>query len=72
MQVPNKQLYGFKDLQRLSHYYEIPMNLPENYMELVMTKNTLSSLRFLCSVKMKEPNYLEEVTRYIHLRWDPN
>uniref|UniRef100_A0A2R5L466 Glutathione S-transferase kappa n=1 Tax=Ornithodoros turicata TaxID=34597 RepID=A0A2R5L466_9ACAR len=61
--VPNKAIYMFKDLARLSQYYKIPLKPPPFLMEFIMTKSTVKPQRFLTALDMKLPEYLVPASR---------
>lgn len=65
---PEKGKYLFKDVDRLSKYYEIPLKFPHNPQELIFQNGTLTAQRFLNVVDLECPEMLEKVTRELWLR----
>ncbi|XP_003738778.1 glutathione S-transferase kappa 1 [Galendromus occidentalis] len=66
--VPNKARYMLKDLSRLSKYYDVPFKIPEEFMEWVLTRTTLSAQRFLCALQLHGPDHVEAVSRAFYQR----
>lgn len=54
-----------KDLDRLSKYYQIPFKIPEDFMEWIMTRTTISAQRFLCALEIHAPDHVEEASRQV-------
>jgi len=66
--VPNRGMYMLKDLERLSRYHEVKVQMPEQFMEWIMTKNTVNSQRFLVALQLTAPDYLEPASRAFYKR----
>ncbi|XP_003738807.1 glutathione S-transferase kappa 1 [Galendromus occidentalis] len=67
--VLNKGIYCAKDLHRLSKYYNIPFGLHRDYVQWVLSRNTLHAQRFLCAIDLYRPEYLETVSRHFFRRF---
>lgn len=52
--VPNKFLYMTKDLNRLSAYFDVPLQPPSDPFEAMFDKGSLSAMRFVTAVQERE------------------
>nr|QGA31153.1 glutathione transferase kappa 2 [Pardosa pseudoannulata] len=66
--VPNKGVYMTQDLRRLQKYFQVPLFLPENLMDLIMKGGSLNAQRFITAIDILKPEYLENITRAIWQR----
>ncbi|XP_035213633.1 glutathione S-transferase kappa 1-like [Stegodyphus dumicola] len=66
--VPNKGAYMARDLKRLQKYFEVPLSLPHNLMDLIMKQGSLNAQRFITAVDILKPEYLEGISRALWLR----
>lgn len=66
--VPNKGIYMALDLRRLQKFYQVPLFLPENLMDLIMKGGSLNAQRFLTAVDILKPEYLENISRALWQR----
>uniref|UniRef100_A0A1A8HHY0 Glutathione S-transferase kappa n=1 Tax=Nothobranchius korthausae TaxID=1143690 RepID=A0A1A8HHY0_9TELE len=69
--VPNKFLYMTKDLERLSRYFDVPIQPPSDPFEVMFNKGSLSAMRFLTAVQQKEKGgdkQVEQVSRELWRR----
>uniref|UniRef100_A0A0B7AA84 Glutathione S-transferase kappa n=2 Tax=Arion vulgaris TaxID=1028688 RepID=A0A0B7AA84_9EUPU len=66
--VPLKSKYMFDDVQRLGKYFNVPIRFPKNPAELMLTKGTLATQRFLTAIDMTHPGKLETVSRELWMR----
>lgn len=56
--LPARAPYMLKDLMRQSEYYQIPMQIPSDFLT-----NTITAMRLLTVVKEKDPSNLESLSR---------
>ncbi|CAL1271403.1 unnamed protein product [Larinioides sclopetarius] len=67
--VPNKGVYMAQDLKRLQTYFQVPLTLPDNLMDIIMKKgSSLNAQRFLTAVNIQKPEYVESISRAFWLR----
>jgi len=66
--VAAKGSYLFKDVERLSSYYDLPTKFPHNPQELMFQNGTITAQRFLTVVDLECPEMLEKITRELWLR----
>ncbi|KFM67121.1 Glutathione S-transferase kappa 1, partial [Stegodyphus mimosarum] len=66
--VPNKGAYMARDLKRLQKYFEVPLSLPHNLMDLIMKQGSLNAQRFITAVDILKPEYSEGISRALWLR----
>ncbi|GBN30093.1 Glutathione S-transferase kappa 1 [Araneus ventricosus] len=67
--VPNKGIYMAQDLRRLQAYFQVPLDLPDNLMDIIMKKgSSLNAQRFLTAVDIQKPEYVESISRALWLR----
>ncbi|GIY38064.1 glutathione S-transferase kappa 1 [Caerostris extrusa] len=66
--VPNKGIYMARDLKRLQAYFQIPLIIPNNLMDLIMRKGSINAQRFLTAIDIQKPEYLESISRALWLR----
>ncbi|XP_015919897.1 glutathione S-transferase kappa 1 [Parasteatoda tepidariorum] len=66
--VPSKGIYMAKDLKRLQKYFQVPLFLPSNLMDIIFKHGTLSVMRFVTAVDCVSPTDLENITRALWLR----
>ncbi|GBN96319.1 Glutathione S-transferase kappa 1, partial [Araneus ventricosus] len=67
--VPNKGIYMAQDLRRLQAYFQVPLDLPDNLMDIIMKKgSSLNAQRFLTAVDIQKPEYVESISRAFWLR----
>lgn len=50
--VPSKALYMIKDLKRLNQCYKVPIILPDNFVEIAMSKTVINPMRFITAIDM--------------------
>ncbi|CAN8003032.1 unnamed protein product [Ixodes hexagonus] len=61
--VPNKAVYMQSDLRRASKFFQVPIKVPEFFLEFITTKSTIKPQRFLVALQMKHPQFVEEASR---------
>ncbi|GFR03501.1 glutathione S-transferase kappa 1 [Trichonephila clavata] len=66
--VPNKGMYMAQDLKRLQSYFQVPLSLPYNLMDIMMKNGSLNAQRFLTAVDIQQPEYLESISRALWQR----
>ncbi|XP_054718418.1 glutathione S-transferase kappa 1-like [Uloborus diversus] len=66
--VPNKGAYMATDLKRLQKYFQVPLFLPDNLMDLIMKGGSLNAQRFITAVDLQKHEYLEPISREMWLR----
>ncbi|XP_073404409.1 glutathione S-transferase kappa 1-like [Dendrobates tinctorius] len=66
--VPKRGAYMTKDVDRLTEFYQVPLQHPSDFFEVVIKKGSLPAMRFLTAVQMSNPEFLEEVSRQLWLR----
>ncbi|XP_074049600.1 glutathione S-transferase kappa 1 [Macrotis lagotis] len=66
--VPAKGKYMFMDLQNLKKLYQVPIQIPKDFLFVVMEKGSLNAMRFLTAVNMENPEMLEKVSRELWMR----
>ncbi|KAM4030500.1 glutathione S-transferase kappa 1 [Anomaloglossus baeobatrachus] len=66
--VPKRGAYMRQDVERLTEFYQVPLQQPSDFFEVAIKKGTLSAMRFLTTVQMSHPVFLEEVSRQLWLR----
>ncbi|XP_007066525.2 glutathione S-transferase kappa 1 isoform X1 [Chelonia mydas] len=71
--VPKRGEYMMKDIKRMAKYYQVPLQLPKDFVGSVIRKGSLSAMRFITAVDMTQPQFLEPVSRELWMRiwsWD--
>lgn len=66
--IPNKARYMMTDLERLAKYFDVPLRPPANPWEVMVTKGTLQTQRFITAVNMKRPEFTEVLSRALFQR----
>ncbi|OQR69294.1 glutathione S-transferase kappa 1-like [Tropilaelaps mercedesae] len=66
--VPNRARYMLKDLKRLSSYYQVPLQIPKEFMSWILSKSTVNAQRFLCALEVQKPELVEPVSRAFYQR----
>lgn len=68
--IPNKAQYSAIDLARLSRYYQVPMQFPDNFFEVVLDTRRLGTLRFIEAIRQVTGNeeHAGEVSRQLWIR----
>ncbi|XP_073404410.1 glutathione S-transferase kappa 1-like [Dendrobates tinctorius] len=66
--VPKRGAYMAKDLRRLNEFYQVPLRRPSDVFNVMFNKGSLSAMRFVTTVQMSHPEFLEEVSRNLWLR----
>ncbi|GFU46903.1 glutathione S-transferase kappa 1 [Nephila pilipes] len=66
--VPNKGMYMAQDLKRLQSYFQVPLSLPYNLMDIMMKNGSLNAQRFITAVDIQKPEYLESISRSLWKR----
>lgn len=69
--VPNKFMFMTKDLARLSEYFNVPLNTPSDPFEAMFKKGSLTAMRFVTAVQMREKGgdaKVEQVSRELWRR----
>jgi glutathione S-transferase kappa 1 len=69
MVVANKAMYMVKDTARLNKYLNVPLTVPDDFMEVAMVKGTLKPMRFITAVdSITETKGTEDITREFYKR----
>uniref|UniRef100_A0A8C8RXC5 Glutathione S-transferase kappa n=1 Tax=Pelusios castaneus TaxID=367368 RepID=A0A8C8RXC5_9SAUR len=66
--IPKRGEYMMKDIKRMAKYYQVPMQIPKDFVESVIRKGSLSAMRFITAVDMAQPQFLEPVSRELWMR----
>ncbi|XP_077114875.1 glutathione S-transferase kappa 1-like [Ranitomeya variabilis] len=66
--VPKRGAYMGRDLRRLNEFYQVPLRRPSDVFDVMFNKGSLSAMRFVTTVQMSRPEFLEEVSRNLWLR----
>ncbi|XP_043823740.1 glutathione S-transferase kappa 1 isoform X2 [Dromiciops gliroides] len=66
--VPRRGKYLSKDLQRLGNFYQVPIQIPKDFLFVMLEKGSLTAMRFLTAVNMECPEMLERVSRELWMR----
>jgi len=61
--VPNKGIYMAQDIKRLQKYFQVPLFLPNNLMDIIMKHGSLNAMRFVTAVDMAKPECVEDISR---------
>uniref|UniRef100_A0A2I3HMT9 Glutathione S-transferase kappa n=1 Tax=Nomascus leucogenys TaxID=61853 RepID=A0A2I3HMT9_NOMLE len=71
--LPRKGQYMANDLKLLRHHLQIPIQLPKDFLSVMLEKGSLSAMRFLTAVNLEHPEMLEKVSRELWMRlWSRN
>lgn len=68
MLIKNKGIYMKHDLMRLSKFYNIPINIPKDVMQVMLSKGSLAAQRLITAVQTTHPDKVEEVSREFWMR----
>ncbi|XP_003270907.1 glutathione S-transferase kappa 1 isoform X2 [Nomascus leucogenys] len=66
--LPRKGQYMANDLKLLRHHLQIPIQLPKDFLSVMLEKGSLSAMRFLTAVNLEHPEMLEKVSRELWMR----
>ncbi|XP_030015139.1 glutathione S-transferase kappa 1 [Sphaeramia orbicularis] len=69
--VPNKFMFMSKDLNRLSKYFNVPVQAPSDPFEAMFKKGSLAAMRFVTAVQVREKGgdaKVEQVSRELWKR----
>ncbi|XP_044535543.1 glutathione S-transferase kappa 1 isoform X3 [Gracilinanus agilis] len=66
--VPRKGKYMMMDLQHLKNFYQVPIRIPKDFLNVILEKGSLNAMRFLTAVNMEKPEMLEKVSRELWMR----
>ncbi|XP_057641659.1 glutathione S-transferase kappa 1 isoform X2 [Chionomys nivalis] len=66
--VPRKGQYMNKDMLLLGQHFQVPLNLPKDFYNVILKKGSLNAMRFLTAVSMEQPELLEKVSRELWMR----
>ncbi|KAJ7335708.1 hypothetical protein JRQ81_013649 [Phrynocephalus forsythii] len=66
--LPKRGEYMFKDIKRLAKFYQVPVQMPRDFMGTVIKKGSLAAMRFVTAVDLTEPQFVESVSREFWLR----
>ncbi|KAK9513962.1 hypothetical protein VZT92_027456 [Zoarces viviparus] len=67
--VPNKFQYMAKDLLRLSAYFDVPLQAPSDPFEAMFQKGSLTAMRFVTAVQVRETGGDKQVERVSRELW---
>ncbi|XP_067426112.1 glutathione S-transferase kappa 1 isoform X1 [Emydura macquarii macquarii] len=65
---PKRGQYMMKDIKRMAEYYQVPIQIPQDFMGSIIKKGSLSAMRFITAVDMTQPQFLEPVSRELWMR----
>jgi len=65
---PSKGIYMMTDVARLAEYHGLKHRHPENFWEVIVTKGTLKTQRFITAVDMKNPEFTEQLSKELWKR----
>ncbi|XP_075204768.1 glutathione S-transferase kappa 1-like [Anomaloglossus baeobatrachus] len=66
--VQKRGAYMGRDLRRLNEFYQVPLRRPSDVFDVMLNKGSLSAMRFVTTVQMSHPEFLEEVSRKLWMR----
>ncbi|XP_073537488.1 glutathione S-transferase kappa 1-like [Phyllobates terribilis] len=66
--VAKRGAYMGRDLRRLNEFYQVPLRRPSDVFNVMFNKGSLSAMRFVTTVQMSHPEFLEEVSRKLWMR----
>ncbi|XP_036037558.1 glutathione S-transferase kappa 1 isoform X1 [Onychomys torridus] len=66
--VPRKGQYMNKEIPLLGQHFQVPINMPKDFFNVILKKGSLNAMRFLTSVSMEQPEMLEKVSRELWMR----
>lgn len=66
-QIPRKLQYLRSDLQLLRQHFQVPMQFPKDFSEIVR-KGSVSAMRFVTATNMERPEMLTNVSRELWMR----
>ncbi|XP_075072427.1 glutathione S-transferase kappa 1-like isoform X2 [Mixophyes fleayi] len=66
--VPSKGAYMTQDLEKMSKFYQVPLQQPSDFFHVVIKKGSLAAMRFVTAVQMSHPEFLEPVSRELWMR----
>ncbi|XP_058283506.1 glutathione S-transferase kappa 1 isoform X3 [Hylobates moloch] len=66
--LPRKGQYMANDLKLLRHHLQIPIQLPKDFLSVMLEKGSLSAMRFLTAVNLEHPEMLEKASRELWMR----
>ncbi|XP_074659163.1 glutathione S-transferase kappa 1-like [Tubulanus polymorphus] len=64
----SKFVYMGNDIQHLRKHFQIPLEFPKDPVEVMFKRGSLSAMRFITAVDMKNPEFTEEISRQMWLR----
>ncbi|KAM9310654.1 glutathione S-transferase kappa 1-like [Pholidichthys leucotaenia] len=67
--VPNKFQYMINDLRRLAEHFDVPLQTPSDFTEVIFKKGSLSAMRFVAAVQEKEKGGDEQVENVSRELW---
>ncbi|TKR62095.1 hypothetical protein L596_026100 [Steinernema carpocapsae] len=65
---PQKAAYMLKELPILGKYWDVPIKIPKDFMGGAMSQGTLKAQRFLTSIQLNCPQFLEAASRELFKR----
>lgn len=66
--LPRRGQYLAKDVKLQGQHFQVPLNVPKDFMSSIIVKGSLSAMRFLTAVNMTHPEMLEKVSRELWMR----
>ncbi|KAK2178401.1 hypothetical protein NP493_545g00046 [Ridgeia piscesae] len=67
--IPNKAAYIVQDLARCRNHFQVPLRIPSIPMEMLFSPcYTLTAMRLLTAVDMRQPQFTEKLSRQLWLQ----
>ncbi|XP_070206648.1 glutathione S-transferase kappa 1-like isoform X2 [Littorina saxatilis] len=67
----SKAAYLMTDLQRCADYFGLELRQPQNFWDVMVTKGTIKTQRFITAVDLKHPQFTEQLSKEMWKRiWE--